>query len=245
MNIQSPPSVTSFQVAVLVISILVVFLFAFELLFDLPTEAIEIFIYVDMFICVIFFIDFVQQFHKAPSKLEYMKLGWIDLISCIPLTDVNQYGRFIRMVRLLRVIKSVSIISRVVNENRAVSSIHFLIVTSLIMLVFGSLYVLYLEKDIPGANIHTAADAFWWTFITITTVGYGDYYPVTFEGRIVAIVLITTGVGLFSSLTAILASWILNPQEERRREEAVKKEVNELKDEIRQLKEMIARNAKE
>ncbi|MCX8788648.1 hypothetical protein NOK68_22695 [Vibrio parahaemolyticus] len=61
-------------------------------------------------------------------------------------------------------------ISHAINENKASTSLHFMVLSSLMMMLFGSIYILYLEKDMPGANIHNAGDAFWWTFVTVTTV---------------------------------------------------------------------------
>lgn len=234
-----PGSIAPFQLAVLILSLFVVASLFVELVFRLPQDILEILLYIDMLICVVFFIDFIQQLKNAPSKLEYMKWGWLDLISCIPLMEMNQFARVIRVVRLLRAIKSISTISHLISENKASSSLHFLIVISLMMMLFGSIYVLYLEKGMPGANIQSAADAFWWTFITITTVGYGDFYPVTAEGRVVAVVLIATGVGLFGSFTAVLASWILEPNEERRREDEMREEINNLTTEVQELKGLI------
>ncbi|TLS76163.1 ion transporter [Photobacterium damselae] len=234
-----PEQITSFQLAVLMLSLFVVISLTVELIFKLPPEILKILIYVDTFICVIFFIDFVQQYRAAPSKLEYMKWGWLDLISCIPLMEMNQFARLIRVFRLIRAIKSISMISHAINENKASTSLHFMVVTSLMMMVFGSIYILYLEKDMPGANIHTAGDSFWWTFVTITTVGYGDFFPVTLEGRIVAIVLITTGVGMFGSFTAVLASWIMDTSNERKMEVQILEEVHELKAEVRELKSIL------
>ncbi|CAI2326492.1 Putative membrane protein [Vibrio parahaemolyticus] len=77
-----PEHITSFQLAVLVLSVFVVSL-AIELVFNLPSDVLQILIYVDTF----FIIDFVQQYRAAPSKLEYMKWGWLDLIFCIPLME--------------------------------------------------------------------------------------------------------------------------------------------------------------
>lgn len=88
---------------------------------------------------------------------------------------MNQFARLIRVFRLVRAIKSISMISHAINENKASTSLHFMVVTSLMMMLFGSIYILYLEKDMPGTNIHNAGDAFWWTFVTITTVGYGAF----------------------------------------------------------------------
>lgn len=242
LNERLPETVTPFQIGVLVLSVFVVLSLMVEMLFPLSEETREILFYVDTMICLVFFVDFVQQFRAAPKKMEYMKWGWLDLISCIPLMDVNQYARILRVVRLVRAIKSISMISHAITENKASSSLHFLIVTSLMMMVFGSIYVLYLERGIPGANIQTAADAFWWTFITITTVGYGDFYPVTFEGRIVAITLITMGVGLFGSFTAVFASWLISTPEKKAedaKDHAVYEEVKALKAEIQALKQLL------
>ncbi|HGZ6417106.1 ion transporter [Vibrio parahaemolyticus] len=87
-----------------------------------------------------------------------------------PIDGVNQFARLIRVFRLVRAIKSISMISHAINENKASTSLHFMVVTSLMMMLFGSIYILYLEKDMPGTNIHNAGDAFWWTFVTVTTV---------------------------------------------------------------------------
>ncbi|EOW4146196.1 potassium channel family protein [Vibrio parahaemolyticus] len=136
----------------------------------------------------------------------------------------------------MRAIKSISMISHAINENKTSTSLHFMVVTSLMMMLFGSIYILYLEKDMPGTNIHNAGDALWWTFVTITTVGYGDFFPVTLEGRIVAIILITTDVGMFGSFTAVLASWTSN---ERKMEVQILEEVHDLRVEVHELKSIL------
>jgi len=245
MNTKLPEQITSFQLAVLLLSIFVVVSLAIELIFALPEEVVRILLYVDIFICIIFFIDFIQQFRAATSKLAYMKWGWLDLISCIPLMEMNQLARLIRVFRLIRAVKSISMISHAINENKASSSLHFMVVTSLMMMVFGSIYILYLEKGMPGANIHTAGDAFWWTFVTITTVGYGDFFPVTLEGRVVAIILVTTGVGMFGSFTAVLASWIMDSNNERKTELEILDEVNDLKIEVQELKALLKQSIRQ
>lgn len=73
---------------------------------------------------------------------------------------VNEFSRLIRVFRLVRAIKSISMISHAINENKASTSLHFMVLSSLMMMLFGSIYILYLEKDMPGANIHNAGDAF-------------------------------------------------------------------------------------
>jgi len=78
-------------------------------------------------------------------------------------------------------------------------------VLAILLIIFSSIGILAIETD-PNSNIKTAEDAIWWTYTTITTVGYGDKYPVTTEGRILAMVLMTFGVGLFGTFTAFVAS---------------------------------------
>jgi voltage-gated potassium channel len=81
------------------------------------------------------------------------------------------------------------------------------------MLLFSSVAILQFETD-PNSNIKTAEDAIWWSYVTITTVGYGDKYPVTTEGRIIAVILMTVGVGLFGTFTAFVSSWFVKSNEQ-------------------------------
>ncbi|GAA3200075.1 potassium channel family protein [Microbacterium terregens] len=78
-----------------------------------------------------------------------------------------------------------------------------------ILIWIAALAELDAERGAPGANIETFGDAVWWAFVTITTVGYGDYFPVTAWGRIVAVLLMCGGVALVGVVTATLASWVL------------------------------------
>jgi len=81
---------------------------------------------------------------------------------------------------------------------------------SILLVLFSSISILQFENTTAG-NIRTPQDAVWWAFATITTVGYGDKFPVTTEGRMIAAVLMTAGVGIFGSFTGLVASWILSP----------------------------------
>src|SRR5262249_30244586 len=81
---------------------------------------------------------------------------------------------------------------------------------SILLVLFSSIAILQFETTKDG-NIRTPQDALWWAFATVTTVGYGDKFPVTTEGRMIAAVLMTAGVGLFGSFTGLVASWILTP----------------------------------
>jgi voltage-gated potassium channel len=180
-------------------------------LYDLPLETVRLIHKFDYAVCFLFFIDFCYRFYKAPSKLAYMKWGWIDLLSCIPMVDYARFARLfqlIRLIRILRAFKSVrellqhSFVSRVEGTVVGVATI------SLLMLVFSAIAILIVE-DAPNSNIKTAEDALWWSFVTITTVGYGDYYPVTTAGRLIAALLMFVGVGLFGTFTALVSSWFI------------------------------------
>lgn len=81
------------------------------------------------------------------------------------------------------------------------------------MIVIMGAAILDIERNAVGSNIHTPMDALWWGLVTITTIGYGDKFPVTTEGRLVAAVLIIFGVAMISTLTASFAAWILSHEE--------------------------------
>lgn len=146
-----------------------------------------------------------------------MKWGWVDLISSIPMVGVLRVGlavRVFRILRILRGVRSVKQLSAYLLAHRAQGAFASAALISILMIVFGSIAILEFEKG-EETNINNAEDALWWSFVTITTVGYGDKYPVTTEGRIVAGVLMIVGVGLFGTFTGFVASWFLNDNENK------------------------------
>jgi voltage-gated potassium channel len=86
---------------------------------------------------------------------------------------------------------------------------------AVLMIIIMGAAVLDIERGEPGSNIKTPMDALWWGLVTITTIGYGDKFPVTIEGRLIAGVLIIFGVAMISAITASFASWILTQGDEK------------------------------
>lgn len=170
--------------------------------------------YADTSVCMIFLVDFLRNLYKAPSKWGYLaSWGWIDLLSSIPTGDLLRWGRAARAIRILRVlraVKSARAVARFLNEQRAQSAFFATLLLAIFLLVFASVAVLQFE-DVEGANIHTAEDALWWAISTMTTVGYGDTYPTTTEGRFVAVFLMAGGVSLFGTFSGLVATWFLSP----------------------------------
>jgi voltage-gated potassium channel len=140
-----------------------------------------------------------------------MKWGWIDLISSIPYIDFLRAGRVLRLIRLIRVFrafKATKLIFEHINRNKKQSALTSVALISFLMVIFSSIAILQFEKDV-NSNIKTAEDAIWWSYVTITTVGYGDKFPITTEGRIIGAVLMTMGVGIFGTFTALVSSWFI------------------------------------
>ena len=109
----------------------------------------------------------------------------------------------------------------------------------ILVLEFGSLEILHVEQNAPGANITSASDALWYTIVTISTVGYGDRYPVTNEGRVVGSLIIIVGVGIFGTFTGYLANLFLAPKKPSSAERPSTAEVEP--SQVSRLKELVAR----
>jgi voltage-gated potassium channel len=173
--------------------------------------------YADTVVCGLFFLDFLITLARAEKKLKYLATwGWIDLLSSIPTIDALRWGRAARLMRILRVlrgVKSARALTHFVVGRRAESAFLASMLVALLLLVSGSIAVL--EFEIPGGgNITNAEDAMWWAVSTMSTVGYGDRFPITSEGRLVAFFLMAAGVGLFGTVSGAVASWFLSPAAE-------------------------------
>jgi len=204
------------NLVVFVLSIYVLLAILADTVFKLPAETSTLLTYIDNTICVFFFAEFCIRCYKAENKLAFMKWGWIDLISSIPAVSYLRAGRILRLIRLLRLIRafrSTQMFVKYVFRNKAKGAFTSVTLLAILLIIFSSIAILQVEKD-PNSNIKSAEDAIWWAYVTITTVGYGDKYPVTMEGRIIAAVLMTAGVGLFGTFTAYVSSWFVVVKDE-------------------------------
>ncbi|RZS64584.1 voltage-gated potassium channel [Agromyces ramosus] len=165
----------------------------------------------------IFLADFAYRLTTAPKRGAYFfrHYGWADLLASLPFAELKVL-RLFRVVRVVRLMREVGprTIWRTLVKDRAGSALYALLLMGVLVLQFGSLTMLYLEEDAPGANITTASDALWYTIVTISTVGYGDYYPVTNPGRFAGVVIIVVGVGIFGTFTGYLANLFLGPRKD-------------------------------
>ena len=179
--------------------------------FHLPPETATVLNYIDNLICGVFLIDFVIRFRNAKSKAQFMKWGWIDLVASIPTLGFMRAARIVRLIRLIRIIRafrSARLVVQHLFRNKVQGTLTSVSLFAVLMLLFSSIAILQFETA-PDSNIKTAGDAIWWAYVTITTVGYGDKYPVTAEGRIIAAILMTAGAGLFGTFTAYVSSWFI------------------------------------
>lgn len=198
----------------LLLSLITLTVLGVAMLVDLDEQTRLVLNYADVGVCLLFFIDFCAQLIRAPNRLRYLYTwGWLDLLSAIPTVDALRWGRVARIARLiavLRAVRSFRVLAQFVRERRVESSLLVAMLLCVGLLSFGSIGILHFEKD-PQSNIHTAGDAIWWAISTMTTVGYGDFYPVTAGGRAIAAVLMTAGVGIVATLSGALAAWFLRP----------------------------------
>jgi voltage-gated potassium channel len=237
---ESKGSSPSYQFFMLVLCLYALGALAAQTAFRLEPGTRGILDYADYGVCVLFLVDFGFSLFRAPNRWRYFSTwGWLDLLSSVPTIDVVRWGRAARVLRVLRVLRGLratKLLATLVIRRRAESSFLAAALVAMLLIVFCSIAVLHFETE-PESNIKTADDAIWWAFTTITTVGYGDRYPVTGEGRFVAVILMAAGVGLFGTFSGFLAAWFLGASGE----EAASNELITVRAEIAALRESIER----
>lgn len=171
--------------------------------------------FMNLVLSVILFFDFLYRLRKAPSKGQYFwrEFGWADLGASLPLPQLKilRVFRLIKVWRLFSLYGAKRLLTALVKE-RAETALFLLLLIAVLVLEFGSLAMLRIEQTVDGANIVSASDALWYVLVTISTVGYGDQFPVTNAGRILGVVIIVLGVGIFGTLTGFLANAFIAPK---------------------------------
>lgn len=187
-------------------------LYSFQVLQPMSQATFDLLELASLIIYVIFVIDLILRVIAAGKELftiggflMFLKQNWL----AIAATLLPAF-RSLRVLRVLLVLRGLGpfLTTRSSKVGMVVG------VTLPIVLYTAALSVYEAERFADGANITSFGEAIWWAFASVTTVGYGDRFPVTEDGRFVATLLMVIGIGLFSSLTALLAAWVMGQRTE-------------------------------
>ena len=175
----------------------------------------------DNAICVIFLVDFTIDLLGSKPKRAYFisRRGWLDLLGSIPTLGIFPFTALFRLARLSRLARITRLLGgqnrkqlvRDVLDNRSSYATFITVLLGGMVLAVASILVLQEESRSPDRNITTGGDALWWAIVTITTVGYGDFFPTTFLGRVTGVFVMFSGIGIIGALASILASLLVAP----------------------------------
>ncbi len=189
---------------------------------DIPASLVTLFDTVGLATWAAFSLDYVVRLILAKPRWAFVRMHVIDLAAVVlPV---------LRPLRVLRVLSIAFLSTRRLSgalRNRVMT---YVLISAIAVWFLAGLAVTDAERGQPGANIESVIDGWWWSFITMATVGYGDVYPVTALGRLVAVALVIMGIALVGTITAYVASWFAAAA--RDAELAIRAEIDTAEDKI-------------
>lgn len=204
-----------YNIFLLVLSVYVLIIVFAETFLIADPEIRLVLQYIDFSICLVFLFDFALNLYRAENKREYMKWGWIDLLSSIPMADPLRWGRLakvVRILRFLRTLKSLRVLIRSIQESKIQSlTLIVLLITFLAYTLCASL-ILEFERA-AGGTITTANEALWWAFLNIMNAKISVTQAVSSAGLICTVVLNKVGILLFAYLNAIIITWLIQKKQ--------------------------------
>ena len=182
---------------------------------------------------VVFLVDYVVNLILARHRWHWFYRHLFDLaVVVLPM---------LRPLRLLRLVTLLSVLQRRSGSAIRSSVLVYAGGASFLLIFVSGLAILDAERAAPGTQVHNIGDGIWWAFVTITTVGYGDIFPVTSLGRVIAAGVMIAGIALIGVVTATLASWIVErvATEDALQQAATREQVADLSAQIAELKHHI------
>lgn len=214
-NIDGP---SPFELAMMVLSLISVVIVLTITFGKLDAETNKVLLYIDTTICMIFMTKFFHGLFKARNKAFYVRHHWIDFVASIPAIEALRIARIFQILRVIRLIRMSRSLLIPLLRQRKQSTLASLLVAMVLILATASVLILLVESTEPNANIQTAEQAIWWALVTISTVGYGDFYPVSTVGHIIGGLVIISGVSFFGVISGYMASVFVAPDEQERNE---------------------------
>lgn len=169
---------------------------------------------VDNGLIIMLIVEYIVRLWRAKDKRKFVFANWFDLVAMIPLDAYMYLARFMRVLRLIRIVRASPFLLGIIRSGpmRQVFGV------VLIIMLWSSTAIYLLEYGVND-NIKSYSDALWWSIVTTTTVGYGDISPVTPGGRIMATILMITGIGMLGALTANFATHWTETHDSKRQNE--------------------------
>ncbi|HET9497117.1 MAG TPA: ion transporter [Candidatus Limnocylindria bacterium] len=174
----------------------------------------------DNVVCMIFLLDFaVNLFGSKPKRAYFLGArGWLDLLGSVPSFGFFPVGGLLRLARLSRLARITRLLRGQAGKdlvldvlaNRSQYATFITVLLAGMTLSIATLLIVQFESQSPDASITTGGDALWWGIVTMTTVGYGDFFPVTAAGRLTAAFVMFAGIGIIGALASILASLLVS-----------------------------------
>ena len=172
-------------------------------------------IIMDSVLTIVFVAYLVRRLALAEDRRAYLTRGWgwVDVLATFPILRILRILRIARVLMIMRRFGGPAHALKAFFSNKAAGGLLMVLLIAILVMEWGALLILAVERGAEGSNIETAEDAVWYLLVTMSTVGYGDHFPVTDLGRIIGSAIIVVGVGVFGTLTGFLANAFLAPSE--------------------------------
>jgi len=209
------------QIIILIIVILSILTVTIDFVMELSAPQRNAVYTIDFIICVMLALEFTYRLKTSENPVNFLKKNWYEILALIPayafsLLELQAFTiparslRFIRAFRLIKLLRAGILYVRVFRFLKVIwafvveSKILYLLTLTFSIILTSSIAVYGFEHSVPTSPVKSMFDALWWAITTLTTVGYGDIVPVTFEGRVIGIILMTFGIGIWTAAISLL-----------------------------------------